>query len=105
MPPAEEIMNPELITYRLDAIERAINSVSDSMQKLVVLEQKHIETRESIDRAFKMLHTIDKRVVAVESEIPTLKLVRGWVITGTIGILSLVGIAVFQIILKHGAGV
>ena len=59
MPPEDDI---NVITYRLGAIEDAINTVSKSMQQLVILEQKHIETREALGRAFDNIEDHDARI-------------------------------------------
>lgn len=116
--------NEQVISFRLNAIERVLSGLSDSMRQLVTLEQKHIETRESLGRAFSRIDEhekrvreieqcqtmtsiavdrmdpIDTRVSAIEAEMPTLKLIRGWVITGVLGILSIAGMALFGLILK-----
>jgi hypothetical protein len=91
MPPEEE--NIGVITYRLGAIENTINDVSESMKQLVILEQKHIETREALQRAFQSISTHDQRITKIEAELPTLTLTRGWVISAAIGIITLATLA------------
>lgn len=90
MPPEDDI---NVITYRLGAIEDAISTVSKSMQQLVILEQKHIETREALGRAFDNIEDHDARIKKIEIELPTLTLTRGWILSGVITIVSLVVLA------------
>ncbi|MFA5630333.1 MAG: hypothetical protein WC997_02375 [Porticoccaceae bacterium] len=87
--------------YRLKMVEETLKSVSESLRLLATLEQRHLETREALARAFSAVDENDKRIRAVEVEIPTLKMVRGWVITGVVGCTSLCGIAVFQLIVNR----
>lgn len=103
---ADQQQQPEnmgLIEYRLSAIEKAVSSISDNMGKLVLLEQKHMETREALARAFKTIEALDVRVKAMEDELPTLKMTRGWVIAGTLGTISVVGIFAFKVIFQMPA--
>lgn len=89
--------NQDITTYRLGMIEKTLESLADNIKALTTLEQKHLETRESINRSFKAIEAIEARTRAIEVEMPTLKLVRGWVITGILGILGLLGVALFKL--------
>lgn len=88
---------PGVINYRLTAIENSVSAIAGNMSQLILLEQKHLETREALARAFKHIDAHDVRLVAIEVELPTLKLARGWVIAGTIGTLAMVGIFVIKL--------
>lgn len=89
---------PDALTqYRLTMIEKTLQAISENLTKLASLEQKHIETREAIERAFNALEKHDTRIKSIETEMPTLQLVRGWVITGVVGILGLVGMMAFKL--------
>ena len=44
--------------------------------------------------------SIEKRLEAIEVELPTLRLVRNWIIGGAVGVLSLVGLAVMALVLR-----
>jgi hypothetical protein len=86
-----------LTQYRINMIESTLEAVRENLVKLAQLEQKHLETKESLTRAFDSMNDINNRLREIEHEMPTLKLVRGWVIAGFIGILSLLGIALFKL--------
>lgn len=90
--------NLAVISYRLIAIEKSVSAISDDMSQLILLEQKHIETREAIARAFKQLELQELRIRAIEEELPTLKLARGWVIAGTLGTVAVVGMALMKLV-------
>ncbi|MES2319998.1 MAG: hypothetical protein V4631_21160 [Pseudomonadota bacterium] len=93
-----ESENLGVINYRLTAIEKAVSTISDNMGQLILLEQKHIETRDALTRAFKELDAQDGRLRSIEDELPTLKLARGWVIAGTVGTVGVIGIALLKML-------
>lgn len=86
-----------LTQYRLGMIEKTLEAIRDNLTQLAQLEQKHIETREAVGRAFEQIESHDTRLRNVEQEMPTLKLVRGWVVSGVIGIVGLLGVALFRL--------
>lgn len=86
-----------LTQYRIDMIEQTLDAVRENLIKLAALEQKHLETKESLSRAFNSMQDMNDRLRSVEAEMPTLKLVRGWVIAAILGILSLLGVALFKL--------
>lgn len=87
----------ELTQYRLTMIENTLKAISENLERLAALEQKHLETREAVGRAFDAIDKIDERVRSVEFEMPTLKLIRKWVVTGVLGIVSMLGVALFKL--------
>lgn len=95
--PLESHCTDALTQYRLNMIESTLKTVSENLVTLAQLEQKHLETKESLARAFNSMSDLNHRMREVESEMPTLKLIRGWVIAGVVGILSLLGITVFKL--------
>jgi len=85
-----------LTQYRLNMIESTLKTVSENLVTLAQLEQKHLETKESLARAFNSMSDLNSRMREVEAELPTLKLIRGWVIAGVISIVSMLGVAIFK---------
>lgn len=86
-----------LTQYRLGMIEKTLQAISENLERLAALEQKHLETREALNRAFDAIKGNEDRVRKIELELPTLKLVRGWVIGGMVGCASLLGLATFKL--------
>lgn len=100
-------MNEEgetITSYRLERIEEALKQISENLKSLTTLEQKHIETRDSVERAFTQIGEQEKRLRAIEIELPTLTLIRNWVIAGVVGCVALIGAAVFKILFMPGPG-
>jgi len=91
--------DPEL-HGRLERIEAAIGAISTAIVDIARLDQKHINTVEALARVFEELKATNARVTAIELALPVLKLTSGWVRTGVIGVLSLVGLALLTLILK-----
>lgn len=109
-------MNIDVLNQRVNSLEDdctdikdTVKSIDKSLSALVKLEAHHSSTREGLDRAFRSLASLDKtattaikaieeRVRVIELELETLKMVRGWIIAGVIGVAGLAGTAVFKLI-------
>lgn len=92
---------------RLRLVERDNNDIKSYLKKLdgyfdafVRIEEKQIGTGEAISRAFGEISKLDERVKPLELAFPGLKEVRGWIITGVLGILGLLGTAVLYLVIK-----
>lgn len=77
---------PEVHEFRITTVERAVGEISESLRRLVQLEERHIETREALLRANDRIDDHETRIRSVEGELPTLKLTRQWVISGVVGV-------------------
>lgn len=78
--------NEDMVSHRLDALEddvsevkTAIKSIADSLRTLAALEAHHAETRDGLGRAFTAIDDHEKRLRAIEQNLPVLKLTSGWV--------------------------
>lgn len=99
IPPPAPANSPDALTqYRLAMIEDTLKAIAENLERLAALEQKHLETREALGRAFDAIKANETRVRSIELELPTLKLIRGWVIAGVIGCASLLGMALFKLL-------
>ena len=90
--------NPELTSYRLKTIEETLASIGENLRQLTSLEQKHVETRQALERAFNELDKQDERIRKLELEMPTLQLIRNWVIAGVLSCIGMLGLAVFKVV-------
>jgi hypothetical protein len=101
-----------LLSYRVQSLEKdrdedrrefkeAVKSIDASLQTLARLEQRHLETREGLERAFSAITNQESRVKAIELEMPTLKMVKGWIISGALFIVAGVAVAAGGIILHY----
>lgn len=86
-----------LLAYRIERLEEehkeavgeirdALKSIDKSLQALAVVEVQNTATRQQIA-------LVQNRLNAIEKELPTLKLVRQWVIAAVIAITAAVGYA------------
>ena len=103
---AENMENEKVLEFRVATLERehgetlaAIKSIDNSLKTLTALEVHHSQTREALGRAFTDIEDHETRLRKVETEMPTMKLVRNWVIAGVIGCVSMVGVAVAGLVI------
>jgi hypothetical protein len=99
-------MTAEVLDYRITALEasvgeirQAVKSIDGSLQILARLEQRHAETRDGLERAFGEIADHEARVRVIESEQPTTKLIKGWVITGVLAGLGMIGLAMVKLVM------
>lgn len=96
-----------LLTYRVDRVEEtideirdAIKSIDSSLQGFAMVQSQYAATRAVLKRASSSIEALEKRLQAVEMELPTLKLVRNWVIGGVLSVVGTVGSAVVALVLR-----
>lgn len=73
-------------------------STAESLQKLVLLEERHIETRQALDRAFGAIKSVQVEVDAIREQMPQLLESRKWLIACFVGIVAMVGVAAFRLV-------
>lgn len=100
MPPQSE--SASLIAYRLAQIEKTLSSLVEQNARIIAIEQRMLEMREAQDRAFKSIKDSDGRIRTIETEMPTLRLVRGWVIAGMLAVIAASGTVVLDTVRKAG---
>ena len=97
--------NNILLEYRVTNLEavvvdvrNSVRSIDASLKSLTRLEDNHAQTRETMSRVFEALEDHNKRIRTIENELPILKLIRNWVISGVIGAVSLAAVSVYNTI-------
>lgn len=87
-------------------MDGALSTIADAMVKIARLEERHQETRESLGRAFDRLESVEKRqaddavvVERIQGRLKPLEEARGWMVTGMIAVVGLVGMAVVGLVL------
>ena len=92
-------------------IRQAVQSIAESLQTLAQLEAHHAETRDGLQRAFDAIKTVkdeqketnkdfEIRFREIEKQMPTLKMIRSWVIGGVVGTVVIVGTAAVALVLR-----
>ena len=87
-----------------NAIERitvCTQSIAENVKVIAVLEERHAETSRAIERAFQVMKEIEVRVRVVEVELPGLKEIRQWVMTGVLTTVGFVGAAVVALVVNR----
>lgn len=99
-PPAPHTSDP-LTAYRLAMLEDTMRQVADTLTKMASLDQRILDAQNSqaAMRDEWVSTDVDKerRLRAIEVEMPTLKLIRGWVISGVVACASLLGLTLYQV--------
>ncbi len=62
-----EILTPEVVR-RLDSLEEKLDRVSEAMLTLVRVEERQIQTGQTLDRVWRAVEEHDKRLDAVEAK-------------------------------------
>lgn len=84
----------------VERVSTAVESIDESLKTLTKLDVKHDETNKGLDRAFVSIKDHETRIRLIETEMPTMKLIRGWVITGAIALIGLMGLSIVNTVLK-----
>ena len=84
----------------VERVSTAVESIDESLKTLTRLDVKHEETNKAVERAFDDISDHETRIRVVETEMPTMKLIRGWVIAGVVSLVGLVGLAIAAMVIK-----
>lgn len=84
----------------VERVSTAVESIDESLKTLTRLDVKHEETNKEVERAFDDISDHETRIRVVETEMPTMKLIRGWVIAGVVSLVGLVGLAIAGMVIK-----
>lgn len=94
----------EVRTY-MQRMDGALTTIADALIKIARLEERHIETRDSLARAFSAIEKVEheqteQRVVIAEmrGDMKQLQEVRGWIVSGVLAVAGLVGVAVVGLV-------
>ena len=87
---SEENVRLQNLEIRQDRVESAILSIDKSLQKIVMLEEKHAQTREILTDVVSSVKSIDNRVSNIEIDMPQLREARSWMVAGVGIALSLI---------------
>lgn len=82
----------------VERVSKAVESIDESLKTLTRLDVKHDETSKGLNRAFLEIDDHEKRIRNIEEEMPTTKLIRGWVIAGVVGVLGMMGVAMIKMV-------
>ena len=94
-----------MLVDRFDTVDERISKLVDAMSHLPVLTERQTSIKESLDThvedEMKTMKETDGRLQKIESALPSLMETRKWIVTGVLGILSLVGVAAWEMIVPQ----
>ncbi len=91
----DDIGNALVALARID--ERQIN-ISENLVKVINTQATHSDRLAAVERAIP--NELDKRLGLIETAMPGLKETRGWVVTGVLAGVAMIGTAVASLVLK-----
>lgn len=101
--PSDKVFEFRLSTLEgvVGEIKTAVKSIDGSLKMLASLEASHAQTREALSRAFSDIDDHEARLRRAEADLPTMRLVRNWVVAGVIGCVAMVGAAVVGMVIVN----
>lgn len=87
------------LEHAVDEIRDATKQIAEAMQTLAVLEERHAQTRDALERAFGALESHEDRLRKIENRVPEFRRTVGWVNGAVIAIVAGVGSALMTWIL------
>lgn len=97
------------------SLRESQQSISNSLERLVRLEEHHIETREALNRAFSSIEklattmhevklqipaNLEPRLREVEMQMPGLLELRRWLVAGVMSVVGLIGCGVIGLLIR-----
>ena len=97
MPDHPEI-HPALIALREDVseIKGFMSKMSDAIERLARLEERHVNTASALERAFAAISKIDSRLAALEKSQPVQSMASGWIVNGAWAAVGIVALATLK---------
>jgi len=97
------------------SLRESQQSISSSLERLVRLEEQHVETREALSRAFSAIEklaitsheiklqlpeNLEPRLREVEKQLPGLLEMRRWLVAGVMSVVGLIGCGVIGLLIR-----
>ncbi len=96
-------------------VDDKLDSIASTLQSLVRIEERQIATNEKLSEGTKVMQdhdtrlrklevevpeNLDKRLVGIETKIPSLVESRKWVVMGILAGIGMIGVAVVHMVMK-----
>lgn len=82
----------------LQAIQSSTAEISRSLSQIVRFEERLLNNGQALDRAFKLIGDLQNEIQKINNEMPTMKLVRSWVITTVFSMFGLAAAIVLSVV-------
>lgn len=109
--PLDDTGGLKVLTYRVGELEEALKasvgemrdackSIDRSLQGFSSLQSQYGDMRAAVKKTWADIDKVVVRLHAVEMELPTLRLVRSWVIGGVLSVVGTLAAAVVALVLR-----
>jgi hypothetical protein len=95
----QRLLNIEL---NVQSMQETNSRIADALERLVILETQHAETRDALNRAFKAVDKLGDRLGEFEKRMPIMDLVLKGAGVGVLGLLGLIGTALWKVLTANG---
>lgn len=89
-----------ILEHQSEQTQKILGSMSESLERLVRLEERHSETRDSLTRTHGRVDELEGRLEVIEKSLPPLIEMRSWFLGGIGLIVSGVLTALLALVLK-----
>jgi hypothetical protein len=97
MPPDDVEMG--VVLHRLDAIDKTLGRITDSLDRLVRVEERQAQTNSAVERSFKAIEALEKRVVPLEQAATLNNRTSVWVERALLAAAGAVGMALLKLVM------
>lgn len=91
----QRLLNIELNMQRMLETD---SRIADALERLVVIETQHAETREAIGRAFRETEKLDERLTRIEHRLPLINAVVYGAGVAVLGALAAIGASILKLL-------
>lgn len=91
----QRLLNMEI---SMQSMQETNSRIADALERLVILETQHAETREAIGRAFRESEKIDERLTAIEHRLPLINAVVYGAGVAVLGALAAIGASILKVL-------
>lgn len=75
-------------------IKDQVRAISQGLEKIARLEERHENHARALERAFNSLTSMEGRLKTLEVQEPINKMVSKWVIAGVLGVVAILGVQI-----------
>lgn len=74
-----EPVDTKIVMHRLDSIDKTLVRITESLDRLVRVEERQMQMHQAIERAFESIAEADTRLSVIERKLPDVARTSVWV--------------------------
>lgn len=83
---------------RVDTIIADVGQIKTAITTLIRVEERQAHLLASLERAFREIGVLNKRVTSLEQAAPTTEMVKRWVVNGVLAVAGVVGLGLVALV-------